>query len=70
MRKANISDNDIFVNVAFDCKDNVQSEYRYNLSLYGAYELEDLTESEVREIIDALTSALQLTQGKQEGGAQ
>ena len=70
MKKANVSDNDIYVNVNFDCKDNVQSEYRYNLSLYGAYELEDLTESEVREIIGALSSALQLTQKEQKGGAQ
>ena len=70
MKKANVSDNDIYVNVTFDCKDNVQSEYRYNLSLYGAYELEDLRESEVREIIDALSSALQLTQKEEKGGAQ
>ena len=69
MKRKSIQDSDIYVNVTFDCKDNEVSEYRYNLSYYGNYDLEDMTEQDVREIIDALTAALAAT-AKTKGGAQ
>jgi len=69
MKNKSIQENDIYVNITFDCKDNEVSEYRYNLSLYGNYELESLDEQEVREVISVLTAALAAT-GKKEGGAQ
>lgn len=69
MKRKSIQDSDIYVNVTFDCKDNDVSEYRYNLSYYGNYDLEDMTEQDVREIIDALTAALAVT-AKTEGGAR
>ena len=69
MKRKSIQDSDIYVNVTFDCKDNDVSEYRYNLSYYGNYDLEDMTEQDVREIIDALTAALAVT-AKTEGGAK
>ena len=69
MKRKSIQDSDIYVNVTFDCKDNEVSEYRYNLSYYGNYDLEYMTEQDVREIIDALTAALAVT-AKTKGGAQ
>ena len=68
MKKQNISDNDIYVNVTFDCKDGNVSEYRYNLFLYGNYELSNLCENEVREVISVLSSALELTGKKNKAG--
>ena len=71
MKKQNTSDNDIYVNVTFDCKDGNVSEYRYNRFLYGNYELSNLCENEVREVISVLSSALELTGKKnKEGGAR
>lgn len=70
MRKKDISENDIYVHVDFNCNADGRSEYLYDLSFYGNYELEDLTESEVREVIAAFSAALQLTQEEQKGGAQ
>ena len=69
MKRKSIQNSDIYVNVTFDCKDNEVSEYRYNLSYYGNYDLEYMTEQDVREIIDALTAALAVT-AKTKGGAQ
>lgn len=69
MKRKSIQESDIYVNVTFDCKDNDVSEYRYNLSYYGNYDLEAMTEQDVREIIDALTAALAVT-AKTKGGPQ
>lgn len=65
VKSKGIQENDIYVNVTFDCKGSDVSERRYNLSLYGNYELSNLSADEVQIIINALADAL-----KQEGGEQ
>ena len=67
MKNKSVEDSDIYVHVSFDCNDKAVSEYTYSLSYNGNFDLEYMTESDVREIIRVLTAALEAT-GKQKGG--
>lgn len=67
MKNKSIQEDDIYVHISFDCNDKEVSEYKYSLSYHGNFDLEYISESDVREIINVLTAALEVTK-KREGG--
>nr|DAJ56300.1 MAG TPA: hypothetical protein [Caudoviricetes sp.] len=66
-RNRSINQGGIFVQASRLVSNNQESEYVYNISHAGNFEMEELTSDEVRELITCLQRALIITE---EGGKQ